>query len=531
MKRFTFLKNTIILTVTSLILRTIGIFFRVYLSNKIGAEGMGLYQLVFSIYVLVATFATSGICTAVTRLIAEEAGRGTRRSARRILHRSIALSLVIGLLSSAIVIFAAEPIARYGLGDMRAVPALKILSVSLPFMGVSSCLRGYFIARRRVSNTTNAQMLEQVVRIGVILAIIDRFASQGLSASCVAVMIGDTLAEMTSCLFLAIGYFRDLRRLPTASSGFIPRKRITKKILEIAVPITGGRYLNSALRTIENLLVPNCLTKFNGLRELSLSEFGMLKGMAMPILFFPSSFLTALSTLLIPEITEAAALHQIDRVNKSVNQSMRITLLLSIPIAGLFFLFSKQLGILIYHSEEVGSLIGVLAPIVPFMYVEWVVDGLLKGLDQQVSSLKYSVIDSVLRIGLIVLLVPSRGMQGFLFIMILSNIFTSWLNIHRLLVVTNLRMQWGQWILKPLLAMAIAGAVAVGLQRILNGTSLTMLIVVAAASLGAFIVYAILVLLLGCITRDDLHWLNKGGSVGNSRGKNHTRHVIMPSIK
>ena len=163
MKRFTFLKNAMILTVTSLLLRTVGIFFRVYLSNKIGAEGMGLYQLIISIYVLASTFATSGISTGVTRLIAEEAGRGTRRSIRRILRRAMFVSVLIGMVSAAAMVFGADWISRYWLHDTRAVPALKILSVGLPFMGISSCLRGYFIARRKVSCSSNAETAQYIV--------------------------------------------------------------------------------------------------------------------------------------------------------------------------------------------------------------------------------------------------------------------------------------------------------------------------------------------------------------------------------
>ena len=98
MKRFTFIKNAFILTATSLLLRTVGMFFRVYMSGKIGAEGMGLYQLIFSIYVLASTFATAGISTAVTRLVAEESGRGAK-TVRRILHRAIAVSAVVGIVS------------------------------------------------------------------------------------------------------------------------------------------------------------------------------------------------------------------------------------------------------------------------------------------------------------------------------------------------------------------------------------------------------------------------------------------------
>ena len=176
MKKSVFLKNAAILTVTSLILRTVGIFFRIFLSGKIGAEGMGLYQLIVSIYVLGATFATSGISTAVTRLIADEMVRGTARSVRHILRRALLLSVLIGVISTLLIFFGAEVISLYWIRDMRAAPALKMLSFSLPSMGVSSCLRGYFVARRRVSGTSHAQLLEQAVRIGVIMLIIDQFS-------------------------------------------------------------------------------------------------------------------------------------------------------------------------------------------------------------------------------------------------------------------------------------------------------------------------------------------------------------------
>ena len=179
-----FLKNAAILTVTSLILRTIGIFFRIYMSNKIGAEGMGLYQLIVSIYVLGATFATSGISTAVTRLVADELVRGIASSVRRILRRSIALSLILGVASTAIIYGGAELISVYWIKDIRATSALRVLSFSLPSMGISSCLRGYFIARRRVAVSSRAQLLEQAVRIGIVVFLLDRFSAFGIGIAC-----------------------------------------------------------------------------------------------------------------------------------------------------------------------------------------------------------------------------------------------------------------------------------------------------------------------------------------------------------
>ena len=180
-KHKTFIKNAAIMTITALILRTIGIFFRIYMSNKIGAEGMGLYQLIFSIYVLGSTFATAGISTAVTRMITDELVCGTKKSVLHILRRAMLISVLIGTASMLLIYFLADPISQYWIKDMRAAPALKILCPSLPCMGISSCLRGYFMARRKVSCSSNAQMVEQLVRIGIVAALVLALVGGGLA--------------------------------------------------------------------------------------------------------------------------------------------------------------------------------------------------------------------------------------------------------------------------------------------------------------------------------------------------------------
>lgn len=503
MKHSRFVKNAAILTVTSLILRTVGIFFRIYLSGKIGAEGMGLYQLVISIYVLGSTFATSGISTAVTRLVADELVCGTARSVRHILRRSVALSLLIGIASTLLIFFGAELISVYWIKDIRAVPALKMLSWSLPSMGVSSCLRGYFIARRKVEGTSHAQLLEQVVRIAVIMLIIDRFAASGLATACLAVMIGDTVAEWSSCGYIAFGYFRDKRRLERETAGIVSERQrmpVVRQLLSIAAPITAGRYLNTILRTIENILVPNSIARFCGSRESGLSQFGALKGMALPLIFFPASFLSAMSTLLIPEISSANAGHRQDRIKFSIEKALHITLTASMLIGAVFTAFSKQLGQLLYGSTEVGIYLRVLAPLTPIMYAESIVDGILKGLNQQVSSLKYSVADSAIRIVLIFFLVPRYGMGGFLFIMVISNVLTSFLNMNRLLTVTGMHIRWGRWILCPLLCAVTAAAAAILLTKLPVFAAFPTIVVAIAGILVLCILYSISLLGLGCIS-------------------------------
>ena len=143
MKKTVFIKNAAILTASSLILRFAGIIFKVWLAAKIGAEGIGLYQLVFSVYMFAATFATSGICTAVTRLVSEEMVVGNKDGINRIMRRCVQLSLLVAAFTILVLFFGSDFIANYILNDTRAALSLKILAFSLPFMGVCSCVKGY----------------------------------------------------------------------------------------------------------------------------------------------------------------------------------------------------------------------------------------------------------------------------------------------------------------------------------------------------------------------------------------------------
>ena len=454
MSKRQFAQNAATLTITSFVLRAIGICFRLYLSAHIGAEGMGLYQLVFSVYVLASTFATSGISIAVTRLVTDELVIGNISSVKRLVSRAVLLSISIGCISAIGIYTAAHPIGVYLLKDIRTVSSLRILGLSLPFMGVTACLRGYFTARRKTIFPSITQMTEQLCRIGLISLFLRSFG-HNIESACLGVIAGDGFAEIASCTLMAIGYFIDRKKICFSlhKAVAVSRKRsILSRLLAISAPITIGRYVNSGLRTIENILVPLQLAAFGASTATALSQFGMLKGMALPLLFFPASFLASLSTLLIPELSEAHTLGQKQKVDRSVCGALQIALFLSIWLGGLFTVFSYELGNTLYHSQEVGFLIRVLAPLMPIMYLESIVDGMLKGLNQQVHSLWYGILDSASRILLIWLLVPRHGMAGFLLIMVLSNILTSFLNLTRLLKVTGIRMQWWQWVCKPILA-------------------------------------------------------------------------------
>ena len=449
MKKTLFIKNAAILTVSPLILRFAGIIFKVWLAALIGSEGIGLYHLIFSVYMLASTFASSGLSTAVTRLVAEEMALGSKSGSLKILRRGIEITLIIALLSSTAVYFSANYIGSEFIGDLRSVPAIKIMPFSLPLMGISSCLRGYFIARRKVTPNAFSQLSEQAVRISVVIVLAKTFINKGLGACLAAVMLGDVISELAGLLLLSVTYIFDSKKLSLLNGRNYPDYRITKRLAKISLPITGGRYLNTLLRTGENILVPKALSKYPLGTENVLSSFGMIKGMALPILFFPSAILGAVSTLLIPEMSEAMAKKHSLTVRSACERIIKLTSAVSFIFAAIFFVSGERIGIIIYKEPQVGTLIKYLSPIVPLMYLDSVSDGILKGLDQQNYTFWTALGDSSLRIVLITALLPISGLKGFIAIMYFSNILTCLLHLSRLIKISTARIKMIKEIFLP----------------------------------------------------------------------------------
>ena len=506
MNKKTFVKNTAAMTVTSLLLRTLGIVFRVFISGRVGAEGMGLYQLVFSVYVLGTTFAAAGIVTAVTRLVAEQIARGTPANVSRVMRLSMVLCILIGTVSAAVLYFGAPTIGGW-VGDTRTVPAIAVSGLALPFIGIANCVKGYFMARRRAMPPCISQIFEQAVRIGGILWMLAAAGDCSLTEACLIIIVGDAISETAACLFLLVAYRLDRSKLNVHRTATLPYRTLLRTMLGIATPLTAGRYLSTTLRTVENILVPARLTLFTRSDALSLEQFGAVKGMALPLLFFPAAFLVTVSGLLVPELSDAHALGQKRQVTRLTEQAMHITCIGSVLIGCLFTVLGRLLGLLLYGDETVGLLLQILGPLTPVMYLDSVATGMLKGINEQVHSLWYSVADSAVRITLIWLLLPRFGITGFLFVMLISNLLTCILSTHRLLVKSDTDMRWMRWVLCPTLISFLVGGGWSALAQVIHLSSGWTLLITGIAFIT--VGYILLLPLFGCFTKEDMKALTR----------------------
>ena len=257
-----------------------------------------------------------------------------------------------------------------------------------------------------------AQIAEQLTRMGGAWAALSLLVGKGPGVTLAAVCLTTTLAEAVSCLWLRTAFHRThIRPRDT-------RADAAGLIIKESAPVAAGRLVSSALHTAENMLVPSAAAICEGSREAAMGAFGELKGMALPLLLFPSSFLSALSTLLVPEVAGGDS-------GRIAARSTRLTLEFGFAAAGVFFLFGGELGALIYKSAGAGRYLKALSVIVPFMYLDGICDGLLKGMGLQVRRLVHGCIDSGSRILLIALLLPRYGMDGFLAVMIFSNVLSA----------------------------------------------------------------------------------------------------------
>ncbi len=480
LQKVLFLKNTALLTATAVILRLGGVIVKVWLAARLGSRGMGVYSLLFSFYAFAAAIVGSGISTAVTRVLSEN--EISKSSAQKTVNKGIYIGIFSALSQVVFIIPLSKIIAAFLFGDALLAPAVRATAFSLPFMGFSSAVRGYFVARKKALPLSISSIAEQAVRICLIFVAVSKFSHMGAPFLCCVVFMCDAAAEATCAVVLFAFYRINLSVLPKAESTH------GGKLLRIALPVNLSRYINSLLRAAENMLVPKMLIKGGMDTGRALGVLGNIKGMALPVLLFPAAILNAVSTLLVPEISSAKAKGQTGIVKSEVIKVYKITAQIGLLCAAVFFAAGRQIGLAVYKSEDAGRLITVLSPLVPLMYLDSVCDGLIKGLDCQAAAFKYTVSDSLLRIILVVILLPVLGVKGFIIIMYISNIFTCSLNMFKLFKTVNIKKRTLFSLVLPTVFSFLPCFCLGQLFCALNVNGIAYILLVAATGGGAYVV-------------------------------------------
>ena len=500
MSRTSIITGTIILTAANLITRCMGFFNRVYLTNTIGAEGIGLYQLILPVYGLAWSITSAGFTTTISSLTAQENAYGQRGNIGRIVKQSIIISIIISFCVSAFLFCFAEDLSLHIIKDSRTALSLRLLALAVPFMSVGSCIRGFFLGMQSPLIPAISQVLEQTIRILTIYFLSSLFVPLGLTYACLAAIAGIFLGELISCTYTAINYIHYKRKHHFIHKPVMSSSSIVYMILSMALPLSASRISASLLSTAENLLIPRQLELHGQNTAQALATYGELTGMVMPLIFLPSACLMATSISLIPEISEAYAIQQKKRIQKTVSATFLFTSVIGFGSASLFAVFPKEICHIVYNRAALGQVLFPLAFLCPFLYAQTTLHGLLNGLGEQFFLFWNNILSSLICITAIWFAMPIYGIAAFLGGWFLSLLFSVGTALFILWKKTGVFPSFLQCILKPLLAGAASGLIIKYLIRISEPSKLLFTLSIV----GMGFLYLFFLFLLGCLSRNEL---------------------------
>ncbi|MBQ8404944.1 MAG: polysaccharide biosynthesis protein [Clostridia bacterium] len=508
LKRFA--ANAAIMGGVTIFMRIISVTFGAYTANTVGAQGIGIHSLIMSAYVFAVTVANSGISLAVTRLVSEELGKGNTKAAIAAMRKCVMYSIIFGSAAALALFTFARPIGVHLLGDERTVISLKALSVSLPFIALSNVLSGYFNAVRRVSKSAAAAITEQFVKIAITVALLHVFGTQSVEYSCLALVLGTSISEGLSFIYLLFFYLRDKRKYLRPKEGEQVPRGLTARMLHISLPIAASAYLRSGLVTLEHILIPYGLRRSGKNQAEALASYGTVHGMVLPLVLFPSAVSSTFASLIIPELSELAAKYErrdTKHIKYIVCRAITFCLIFGMACAGAFIVFAKPLGMLVYKSEEAAKYIGVFAVLVPLMYLDTVVDGMLKGLGEQLASMKYNIIDAAISVFLVYTLLPRMGINGYIVCVFITELVNDVLSLSRLISVTGVKIPVYRTVIAPLISVIGAGAAAHLVMRALPFAFHHLAVETVCGILILLVFYINFLVIFRAISKDDVNWL------------------------
>lgn len=423
-KKQTIIKGTFILTAAGFLSRFMGFFYRIFLSRTFGAENVGLYQLIFPVFSLCVSLTCAGVETAISRTVARNMSLHQKKEAKETLILGLVFSVSFSVLITILIQRYAEPISIYFLKDARCEPLLTIMSYVLPFTSVHSCVCGYCYGLRQTKIPAISQLLEQVVRILSVYIIYLFAVSQQLAPTVAVAVAGLVIGEFFSSVYSAnavAGIASFSQTKPQKKQQQTSRKCL-KELLTLSLPLTANRVLINLLQSVEAISIPSQLKAYNHNTAEALSIYGVLTGMALPLIMFPSAITSSVSIMLMPTVAELQTTSSREKMLPLIRKSVGSCSLLGILCGVIFVVFGKWIGIFLFDNALAGKFISTLGWICPFLYSNSALVSVINGLGKTAATFYINSFGLLIRIASVFLAIPASGIEGYLYGMLVSQL-------------------------------------------------------------------------------------------------------------
>lgn len=409
-----FIKSTFILLIGGLITKVLGMIIKIIMSRMIGAEGLGLYMLILPTFSLFIGISQFGLPIAVSKLIAEES-----KNNRRLIFSVIPISLIINLFLIGIIIVISPYLANNLLHNPDTYYSLIAIAIVIPFTSISSICRSYFFGKQRMLPHIISNILEDIVRLLIMLIGIPIFIKKGISYTVCFIILSNVISEIASILVL---FFFLPKKIKIKKSDLKPSKLYIKESLSIGIPNTTGRFIGSIGYFLEPIILTSVLLHIGYSSNFITREYGILSGYVMPLLLLPSFFTMAISQALLPVISKEYAANNLLSVKRKIRQGIFFSLLVGIPATVCFTIIPKFFLLLIYHTTEGVNYMKILAPVCLLQYIQAPLSSCLDAMGKSKSVMLSSVLGMLVRTTLLFILSLLKiGLYG-LIIAIATNV-------------------------------------------------------------------------------------------------------------
>lgn len=384
-----FIKSTLILLIGGLFTKILGMIIRITMTRLLGTEGIGVYMLIMPTFTLFIALAQAGMPIAISKLVSED-----KRNNKNLVFSIIPISLTINIIIMIFLIFSSEYIANNLLHEARSYEALIAIGFVLPFISISSILRGYFFGKQRMFPHVISNITEDFVRLIIIAIGIPVFLSKGINYAVAFVILSNVVSELTSILVL---FFFLPKNFKISKDDFKPNRQNIKDTLNISIPTTGSRLIGSVGYFFEPIILTAVLMKVGYSNNYIVNQYGILSGYVMPLLTLPSFFTLAISQALIPIVSNNYTNGRYIYTKNKIIQGIFFSLLIGIPVT-IFFIIMPEFPLkLLYNTTRGVTYIKVMAPIFLLHYIQSPISSSLQAMGKAKISMKGTLYGMILR--------------------------------------------------------------------------------------------------------------------------------------
>ncbi len=388
MKKSKFLKSVIILVIGGFITKLLGMVIKIVLTRTIGTTGIGIYMLIMPTYMLLISIAQLGFPVAISKLVAEN-----KFNNRSLVLGIMPISLFINLIIFIFLILFGSFISNNLLHDSRTYYGIIAIGFVLPFISISSIMRGYFFGKERMLPHTFSNIIEDVIRLLFIIFVIPLTIPLGIEYTIFFLILSSILSELSSIIIFIICAPKkmDFRK------NIVPKKNNVRNILSISLPATGSRLIGNIGYFLEPIILTFVLIHTGYDSEFIINEYGIINGYVLPLILLPSFFTMAISQSLIPIISKSYSDKNLNYTRSKIKQAVNLSLLIGIP-ATLIFIFIPNVPLKLIYNTDIGiNYLRVLAPICLLHYIQGPITSSLQAMGKAKVAMKGTLYGMILR--------------------------------------------------------------------------------------------------------------------------------------